>query len=247
MLQEPHASPRPEFDAYATDYDAGDAGIKHCLGDAVSFMAVKVAWLLRHLSRWPLPGVTASPRLLDYGCGAGTLLGVLRRTGFAVALAGCDVSKEMLKEARKRWPQDEPPGFEPIENGRAPYADGTFDLVVLSAVMHHVEPGRRNDVYADALRLLRVGGRLFVFEHNPFNPITQWVVRHTAIDENAVLLRPGEVVRGVNSVARVAVRTEYLVFFPPRLTFLRSSERLLRRIPLGGQYVVAATKVEERP
>jgi len=54
-------------------------------------------------------------------------------------------------------------------------------------------------------------------------------------------------VRGVNAVARVATRTEYLMFFPPRLTFLQSWERLLRRIPLGGQYVVVATKVEDGP
>ncbi len=244
MLQEPQESSRPEFDAYATDYGAGmDVGLKRCLGaDAESFIEIKVAWMLRHLARWPLPGDAAIPRLLDYGCGAGTLLRVFRRMGFAAALAGCDVSGEMLKEARQRWPQDEPRTFEPIENGRAPYADRAFDLVVLSAVMHHVEVARRKEVYADALRLLRIGGRLIVFENNPLNPVTQWVVRHTPIDQNAVLLRPGEVVRDLKAVGGVTTRTEYLMFFPPRLTFLRPWERFLHWFPLGAQYVVVATK-----
>jgi SAM-dependent methyltransferase len=245
MAQEPQELPRPEFDAYATDYGAGmDVGMKRCLGsDAESFIEVKVAWMLRYLACCPLLGGEGIPQLLDYGCGAGALLRTLRRMGFAAALAGCDVSGEMLKEARKRWPPDEPLRFDRIENGHAPYADEAFDIVVLSAVMHHVKVARRNEVYADALRLLRIGGRLIVFEHNPFNPVTQWVVRHTPIDQNAVLLRPCEVVRGVKAVGSVVTRTEYLMFFPPRLTFLRPSERFLRRFPLGAQYVVVARKV----
>jgi len=234
-----------EFDAYATDYGAGmDIGLKCCLGpDAESFIEVKVAWMLQYLARWPLPNDVEVPRLMDYGCGVGTLLRVLRRMGFAAELAGCDVSRGMIKEACERWPQDEPLRFEPIENGRAPYADQAFDLVVLSSVMHHVEVAERNIVYADALRLLKIGGRLIVFEHNPFNPLTQWVVHHTPIDQNAVLLRPCEVVRGLKAVSGVATHTEYLMFFPPRMVLLRPCERFLRWFPLGAQYVVVATKL----
>ena len=112
--------------------------------------------------------------------------------------------------------------------------------------MHHVEVPQRNGVYADALRLLRHGGRLIVFEHNPMNPVTQWVVRHTPIDRNAVLLRPREVVRGLRAAGEVATRVEYIMFFPPRMTFLRPCERLLGWFPLGAQYVVAADKLGER-
>jgi SAM-dependent methyltransferase len=261
MSQRSPESPA-EFDAYAADYGAGmDVGLKRCLGDsAESFLEVKVAWLLRDLARRPLPGAAAACRLLDYGCGAGTFLQVLRRMDFPAALAGCDVSAEMLLEAKKRWdggrwaveeagkrwPQGEPPKCNLIENGRAPYEPASFDLVVLSAVMHHVEVARRNDVYSDALRLLRTGGRLIVFEHNPFNPVTQWVVRHTPIDRNAVLLSPREVLRGLTAVGSARARVEYLMFFPPRLTLLRPWERFLRWFPLGAQYVVAADKLGDR-
>jgi SAM-dependent methyltransferase len=240
--------PPSEFDAYAADYGAGmDVGLKRCLGSsAESFIEVKASWLLGYLARFPLSGGATLPRLLDYGCGAGTLLHVLNRMNFPAALSGCDVSREMLKEAEKRWPRGEPPKFELIEQGRAPYANHSFDLAVISAVMHHVEIPQRNDVYADALRLLRVGGRLIIFEHNSYNPVTQWVVRHTPIDRNAVMLRPGEVVRGLNTVGKVATRTEYLMFFPPRMAFLRPCERLLSWFPLGAQYVVAAEKLGEK-
>jgi SAM-dependent methyltransferase len=242
-----HESKEPsqaEFDAYAADYSAGmDVGMKRLLGNsAESFLEIKASWLRRHLARNPLTPDAARPRLLDYGCGVGTFLHVLCRLNFPATLAGCDVSAEMLREACKRWPTGQPPEFELINNGRAPYADHSFDLVVLSAVMHHVPIGQRNEVYADGLRLLRVGGRLVVFEHNPFNPVTQWVVRHTPIDQNAVLLRPREVVRGVRTVGKVATRTRYLMFFPPRMTALRPVERFFGWCPLGGQYVVVAEK-----
>jgi SAM-dependent methyltransferase len=245
MLEESREPSQAEFDAYAADYSAGmDVGVKRLLGDsAESFLEVKVSWLRRDLSRRPLSRHVAQPRLLDYGCGVGTFLQVLSRMEFPAALAGCDVSAEMLREASKRWPAGEPPKFEHIQNGRAPFADQSFDLVVLSAVMHHVPVEQRNEVYADALRLLAVGGRLIVFEHNPFNPVTQWVVRHTPIDRNAVLLRPREVVRGINTVGKVSTRTDFLMFFPPRMTFLRTLEKFLGWIPLGAQYVVVAEKM----
>ena len=49
-------------------------------------------------------------------------------------------------------------------------------------------PPERPGLYREVTRLLRPGGRLYVFEHNPWNPVAQWVVRHTPIDRDAVLL-----------------------------------------------------------
>jgi hypothetical protein len=88
--------------------------------------------------------------------------------------------------------------------------------------------------------VLRRGGRIYVFEHNPFNPLTQWVVRHSPIDENAVLLRPSEVRLGLGRAGASAVRTDYIMFTPPRLRFLRPIDKALAWLPLGGQYVVSA-------
>ena len=85
--------------------------------------------------------------------------------------------------------------------------------------------------------------RLYIFEHNPFNPVTTWVVKHTPIDRNAVLINAPTVRRGLRSAGFDQFLTRYLMFFPPRFTWLEPGESLFRRVPLGGQFVVRARPV----
>jgi SAM-dependent methyltransferase len=234
-----------EFDKYAADYSAGmDNPLKKCLGgDAEYYIEVKADWLLRDL-RYPIKSGNSSNklRLLDYGCGVGTMLSVLRRRGFSEILKGCDLSQEMIKEAQSRWTLDEMPDFRFMQDGKAPFSDGEFDIILLSSVLHHVDINSRNQVYADALRVLKPLGRIYIFEHNPLNPVTVWVVKHTDIDKNAVLLRPVEVREGLHTAGAVRMRTSYLMFFPPRWTYCHSLESLLHWLPCGAQYVVTAEK-----
>jgi SAM-dependent methyltransferase len=245
MSLTPHNHRPAEFDDCAQDYCAGmENPLKHCLGgDAEHFIEVKVVWLLRDLGYYnPSSNLCKKLRLLDYGCGIGTMLSVLRLRGFTDTLAGCDVSQEMLKQARIRWNLDQLPELRFIHNGKAPFYEGEFDVVILSSVLHHVQVSSRNVVYADALRVLKPQGRIYIFEHNPFNPVTRWVVKHTAIDRNAVLLRPAEVRAGLHIAGAIRSRTSYLMFFPPRWTSCRRLESLLHWLPCGAQYVVAAEK-----
>ena len=127
-----------------------------------------------------------------------------------------------------------------IENARAPFDAATFDIVILCSVLHHVEPSSRHLVYQDVMRLLNPGGCACIFEHNPCNPVTQWVVKHTPIDKNVVLLHPGEVRAGATRAGASRVSTQYLVFFPPRWKRLRPVEQFLHRLPCGAQYAVWA-------
>ena len=238
-----------EFDEYADDYTGGsEVALKRMLGrDLSDYVEVKAEWLLRDLSgaagadRADPAGerpASDTTRLLDYGCGNGVLLMLLRRLGFRGDLAGADVSAGMLEEAARQWPDDSPPGFRQINKGSAPYDDGSFDIVVASAVFHHVPPADRAAVYGDMARLLAPGGRAYVFEHNPLNPLTRYVVRRTPIDRNAILLGAGEVVSGLASAGLQDVRTKYLMFFPPAARLLRPAERALGWLPIGAQYVV---------
>jgi ubiquinone/menaquinone biosynthesis C-methylase UbiE len=149
----------------------------------------------------------------------------------------------MLREARRRWPDPSPPLFQ-VQNGSAtdlPAAE--FDLIVISAVLHHVPVGQRTAVYKELHRLLRPGGKLVVFEHNPWNPVTSYVVTHTPIDRDAVLLPPAEVTTSLRDGAWRDIRTSHFMFLPPRLGFFATAiERLLFWLPLGGQYAVTASK-----
>ena len=235
----------PEFDAFAAGYSAGmENPLKRLAGaDADVFIDLKAWHMLGDLARRPLPGAPTTPRLLDFGCGAGAFMRVLARRNFGGAMVGSDVSAGMLDEARHTWPADiQPPTWAASEPGRLPFADGSFDLVAALGVMHHVMPDDRAAEWQEIARVLRPGGRCYVYEHNPFNPLTQWVVRHTAIDANAVLLPSSEVATGLSAAGlRVSLR-HGLMYGPPKWRWAWRLERLVRWIPLGGQYVVAADK-----
>ncbi|SJZ39248.1 Methyltransferase domain-containing protein [Enhydrobacter aerosaccus] len=232
-----------EFDRHAEGYDGGfDNPVKRLMGrSADQFIAVKARWLLRHEKG--LRDGTSS--LLDYGCGAGDLMRVLVGLGARAPFAGCDVSQGMLEEALRRWPMAAAPlpRLETQRDERTPFADGQFDIVVASAVLHHVPVSERPAVYRELGRVLRPGGRLVVFEHNPRNPLVRHVIARTPIDANAILLDAQEVRHGLLDSARYDLETDYLMFTPPALGFLRGIDRLLAWLPLGAQYAVCARKL----
>jgi SAM-dependent methyltransferase len=231
-----------EFDRHAAGYDGGlDHPIKRLLGDSADqFIAVKARWLLRRE-----PGLrTGGLQLLDYGCGAGDLMRVLGELGGRGTFTGCDVSGGMLAEVEKRWPQHlgSPPTIAQQDGARTPFADGRFDVVTISAVLHHVPLAERPAVYAELGRVLKPGGRLYVFEHNPRNRLVRHVIARTPIDENAILLDVREVQDGLLGSGRYEIETDYLMFTPPGIAWLRGVDRALAWLPLGAQYAVAARK-----
>ena len=239
------ASGSPEFDGFASGYAAGmENPLKRLAGtDADVFIDLKAWHMLGDLARRPLPAAPPVPRLLDFGCGAGAFLRSLARRDFGGEMVGSDISAGMLDEARKTWPAGRPsPTWALSTPGRLPFADHSFDIVAALGVLHHVMPADRPAEWREIARVLRPGGRCYIYEHNPFNPLTQWVVRHTAIDANAVLLRPAEVAGGLSAAGlRVSLR-HGLMYGPPKWRWAWEVERLVRWIPLGGQYVVAADK-----
>lgn len=237
--------PKPEFDAYASQYNAGmDNPTKRLMGDdAEIFIEVKARWLLRDLinrASWPAPFNDLN--LLDFGCGVGTFLKVLDRLGFSGALRGCDTSPGMVAEARRTWANGARSTLCVISETELPYADQTFDLVIASAVFHHIPVMVRPQIYQEIHRVLKASGRLYIFEHNPFNPVTRWVVKNTPIDKNAILLSPGEPQQAMANVRLKNIYTKYLMFFPPRWRLLWHFQDFLSWIPLGGQYVTVGIK-----
>jgi 2-polyprenyl-3-methyl-5-hydroxy-6-metoxy-1,4-benzoquinol methylase len=227
-----------EFDAYADGYDAGmDNPLKRLVGSSpADFLRVKARLLVADLRR-RFPGGAS---LLDYGCGTGSFLRELAAAGFDGPATGCDVSDRMLAAARRGWPAGVAPEVYHAGPGEDAGRAGRFDAVVISAVLHHVEPADRPGLYRTLRSLLKPTGRLYVFEHNPWNPVTSWVVRHTRIDRNAVLVPAPELRAGLRAAGFGRLRTRYLMFVPPRLTPLQPLEACLRWLPLGGQYLVRA-------
>ena len=81
---------------------------------------------------------------------------------------------------------------------------------------------------------------MVVFEHNPINPVTQYIVATCEFDENAVLIPANVLKKRQQSAGFSNVRTGYTGFFPRSLKLLRPLEPYIKRVPFGAQYYTLA-------
>jgi 2-polyprenyl-3-methyl-5-hydroxy-6-metoxy-1,4-benzoquinol methylase len=210
-----------KFDHYARSYrDAHQASVR-LSGEAPEYFAEhKIGCLER-------AGVPREARVLDYGCGTGSLIRLL--AGRYGTVAGHDPSEQSLNLARQAAPSAK---FY-VDDVAIP--DAGFDVAVLSGVLHHVPPLERAIVVGNVVRKLSPGGRLFVFEHNPYNPITRRAVAACPFDDDAILLAPREIRALLRAAGLRSVLQDYVLFFPRPLARLRPFEPLLSWCPLGAQ------------
>jgi 2-polyprenyl-3-methyl-5-hydroxy-6-metoxy-1,4-benzoquinol methylase len=119
---------------------------------------------------------------------------------------------------------------------------GQFDVIFVAGVFHHVPPPQRESVSKTLMDRLAPGGKVFVFEHNPYNPVTRRIVNTCPYDADAVLLKPAELKRTLKNAGMTLEKQAYCLFVPPSLPALRGLERHLGWLPLGGQYWVQACR-----
>ncbi|HYX69293.1 MAG TPA: class I SAM-dependent methyltransferase [Terriglobales bacterium] len=219
------AAEQQHFDRFAHNYE-------QVLDDAVAlsgekgeyFTSVKAQYLRRML------GADFRGRVLDYGCGVGLLAGLIRACLPGTRVDGFDVSRQSIDRIA---PELQTQG---IFTDRAEMIGRGYDGIVVSNVLHHVPVGEREALVRNLAGRLAERGRLVIFEHNPMNPLTRWVVKHCAFDDDAILLWPGEPRGYFRAAGLRLVRRDYLVFFPRLLSGLRRLEPGLRWLPLGAQY-----------
>ena len=127
------------------------------------------------------PYLGVGSRLLEIGCGAGNLL--LQATVPGSYPLALDLSMQALTFVRSRLQEaafgaEAPSGFACTQAiGEAlPFPVGSFDCVLLSEVIEHLETPQVS--IAEAVRVLKPGGRLLVTTPNyrSFWPLMEWAV-----------------------------------------------------------------------
>jgi len=154
-------------------------------------------------------------------------------------LIGVDVAPATLSEARRRQPTGR---FARYDGGSLPFADETFDLTYTVNVLHHVLPAALASFVAELARVTRPGGLVAVFEHNPWNPITRFVVSRCEFDEDAVLLGQRKLRALLGETGLVECDRRNILFFPCSGRVWSTLERALAWLPFGAQYMVAVRK-----
>ena len=115
----------------------------------------------RYLLSWALAVASRRPgaRILDFGCGPGTVVQAAR--GLGLECSGADA----FYEGEQDLPLVQKTGLlgtaiRKIENGRVPFGDTSFDLIVSNQVLEHVRD--LEGTVSELSRLLKPDGRLLI-------------------------------------------------------------------------------------
>jgi ubiquinone/menaquinone biosynthesis C-methylase UbiE len=145
------------------------------LYDTVVALTMREATFRGRLRAQVLDGLAPGAAVVDVGSGTGTLAIALAAAGSEVI--GVDGDPEVLALAHAK------PGADAVQwrKGLAtalPLPGAGADRVVMSLLLHHLDPAGKRTALAEAVRVLRPGGRLHVADWGrPRDPLMRAAAR----------------------------------------------------------------------
>jgi ubiquinone/menaquinone biosynthesis C-methylase UbiE len=215
------AAQRALYDGVAPHYD--DAIPRHV---AQHYLRKRVALVGEYVP----PGA----KVLDVGCGTGTLAAALRAAGYAVY--GVDQSAGMLGQMGRSARGTPVAG---LCQG-LPFGDGGFDLAITVATLHHItDPHRIAETIGEMCRVTRAGGHVVIWDHNPNNPYWPILMKRVPQDTGEERLVPQAEIVGdlrASGIAETQIRARRSGlmpdFTPPRLVkVVALVEAVVERVP----------------
>ena len=113
-------------------------------------------------------GIRSGFRVLDVGCGTGTLAVQIKRLHPEIELVALDPDPSALSVAqRKASRAGLPIEFDRGFSDHLPYPDSSFDRVFSSFMIHHLAPKERAETLVEIRRVLKPGGSVHVLDFAP--------------------------------------------------------------------------------
>jgi SAM-dependent methyltransferase len=226
-----------EFDQFADEYENMHAANIAITGERPDFFS---EYKIRILAEDTVALGIRADRIIDFGAGIGNSIPFFNRYCPGAALTGADVSQRSLDLADGRFPGKMQHLL--LDGPRIDAADGSFDVAFSACVFHHIPDAEHDTWLRELLRVVRPGGMIAIFEHNPLNPLTVRAVNTCPFDINARLIRASALKQALRSAGWQRPAARFHIFFPRLLSLLRPLEPHLGWLPLGAQYSVVARK-----
>ena len=225
-----------DFDQFADDYRLIHTKNIQLAGvDSFYFAEMKVR-LLQVVEK------NTELKVLDIGCGDGATEFFMQQYFPNWKIKGIDVSEKSIKVAEERN----------LKNAEFSLYDGTtilfpyqsFDIIFIAGVLHHVDFSLHQTMVKEIYRVLKDKGRLYLYEHNPLNPITRYLVKTCIFDADAKLLKNQYATKLLQQNNLKIISKQFIIFFPRKGFFKHFIflEKYLQWLPLGGQYFISASK-----
>jgi ubiquinone/menaquinone biosynthesis C-methylase UbiE len=151
------------------------------LYDTVVALTMREATFRGRLGAQVLDGLAPGATVVDIGCGTGTLTIVLAMAADprGATVIGVDGDPEVLALAHAKPWADKVQWRKGLATA-LPLPGASADRVVMSLLLHHLEPAAKRTALAEAARVLRPGGRLHVADWGrPRDPVMRagaWVL-----------------------------------------------------------------------
>ena len=160
-LSTPMAAKRSRSDAEYENYDATSQtydAVRRCVGldsldEALQRSSAGVGKPVSEL------------RLLDTGCGTGNYIAAVK--GKVASCAGLDPNAGMIGQARTKHGDDPSVSLRQGSVLEIPFPDESFDVVIMTQVLHHLTPDTHGTALSEIARVLRPGGTFWISTQTP--------------------------------------------------------------------------------
>lgn len=130
----------------------------------------------RKLIQWA--NIQPNMKVLDLGCGTGTLTLMLKRAHPEAQVTGMDGDPQVLDIARNKSRGTTIQWDEGLASS-LPYPDSTFDRVVTSLVIHHLTKEDKRRAFKEIYRVLKPSGELYVLDFGaPHTSLTRFMTTY---------------------------------------------------------------------
>ena len=127
--------------------------------------------------------VSKDCKILDVGCGYGRILNELAEAGFT-DLTGVDSAENMIKRGLREYPNL---NLLVNPNGKLPFAQNTFDAVILFGVLTCVPDNESQKVLLnDIKRVLKPGGVIYINDFLLNSGFKRWLFYKKAQKETGI-------------------------------------------------------------